>query len=698
MKKLTTLLPAVLIAICPPLTHSNPGGTAAEQTTAVQPSPVRIVFSTHNSMGDARTALVQLRESHGIHPAQVVELDGRWLVISSWDHPSKERAKEWIARRGGLPDTLTFIVLPQSLGFPVGERRGAPNQPQRAMVGGSPTSSAAPAGSGPSPQAIGRPAPGDQHTHVNAFTLPTSSSATESASRAPFVYEPAAGTVSQGDLWRVKNGEANPSLPALNIVGEFDPNDAETERYQALGDNRFHDAKAQPLSTFSVDVDTASYSNLRRMMQRGVLPPKEAVRIEEMVNYFSYNYPAPAAGEPFSITTEVAQCPWNLDHRLVRIGLKSRDVTIENRAPANLVFLIDVSGSMAPANRLPLVKRCLTMLTEQLDARDTITMVVYAGSSGMALPPTSGAYKHEVLAALNNLQAGGSTHGAAGIMLAYEAARENFIEGGINRVFLCTDGDFNVGVTSDGGLVGLVEQESKSGVFLSVLGFGMGNYNDSMLEQISNKGNGNYAYIDNAEEGHRVLVRQGMGTLMTVARDVKIQAEFNPAKVASYRLIGYENRMLAAEDFNDDRKDAGEVGAGHSLTALYEVVPVGLQSEDTPPPVDPLRYSTIEQVGPMDELLTVKLRYKPLVGEDSILKELPVKDRVTALEVCSEDFIWAAMVANFGLILRDSVSKGVSSMETVLELAPEGIGSDPHGDRAELLELMRRYNDLTANR
>jgi Ca-activated chloride channel homolog len=463
----------------------------------------------------------------------------------------------------------------------------------------------------------------------------------------------------------------------------------DTEAYDRLDDNPFLSVHSAPLSTFSIDVDTASYANVRRFLTQGRRPPPDAVRIEELVNYFPYSYPAPAGAEPFSVHVEIAQAPWALEHRLVKIGLKGREIPPESRPPMSLVFLLDVSGSMNAPNRLPLLKQALGLLVEQLGERDRVAIVVYAGASGLVLPPTR---DHQaVLAALERLEAGGSTNGGQGIELAYRVAQESFVQGGNNRVILATDGDFNVGTTSQGALTRLVEEKARGGVFLSVLGFGMGNYKDATLEKLASHGNGNYAYIDTLQEARKVLVEQMTGTLFTIAKDVKIQVELNPAEVAGYRLIGYENRLLAAQDFNDDRKDAGEIGAGHTVTALYEVVPAGKPVPGAAT-VDPLRYQSAAGDTPAagsGELLTVKLRYKQPEGEVSQLLELPVRDAGLSYEQASADLKFAAAVAAFGMLLRDSPYRGTASFDGALELAEEGRGADPGGYRSELLELIR---------
>src|SRR5688572_24763752 len=400
-----------------------------------------------------------------------------------------------------------------------------------------------------------------------------------------------------------------PAAPAPYLPGRYNPN-FHTEGYDHLDENPFRRVSADPLSTFSIDVDTASYANVRRFINTGEMPPAGAIRIEEMINYFRFDYPKPTGDAPFSITTELAVCPWNTTHRLALIGLHGREIPEADASPRNLVFLIDVSGSMMPPDKLPLVRTAMRMLTDVLTARDRVAIVVYAGASGLVLPSTPGDQKTTVHRAIAELEAGGSTNGGAGIRLAYRIAIEHFIKGGVNRVVLATDGDFNVGVTSQDELVRLIEEERASGVFLSVLGVGTGNLKDSTMEKLADKGNGNYAYLDSLHEARKVLVREAGATLNTIAKDVKIQVEFNPRVASAYRLIGYENRVLRNEDFNNDKKDAGEIGAGHSVTALYEIVPAGVDVDG--PPVDPLRYQPLQPARTVDasELATVKVRYK----------------------------------------------------------------------------------------
>lgn len=462
------------------------------------------------------------------------------------------------------------------------------------------------------------------------------------------------------------------------------------EAYEPIAEKKFSRVLEEPLSTFSIDVDTASYANVRRFLTQRALPPPDAVRIEELVNYFSYDYAPPSDDKPFASSAEVAGCPWNPQHRLVRIGLKGKVIENEARPVSNLVFLIDVSGSMQGQNRLPLVKHSLRMLTEKLGENDRVAMVVYAGSSGLVLDSTSGTEKEKILGALDNLQAGGSTNGAGGIQQAYEVAVANFIKGGVNRVILCTDGDFNVGVTDRSQLVNIIENNARTGVFLSVLGFGMGNLKDATMEQLADKGNGNYAYIDTPLEAKKVLVDQMSGTLVTIAKDVKIQVEFNPAKAAAYRLVGYENRMLAAQDFTDDKKDAGEIGAGHTVTALYEVIPAGLAIPGATPE---LKYqkpatATTPNTEFSDELLTVKLRYKKPDGDISTELSFPLKDEGNGFGKASADFRWATSVAAFGMLLRNSESKGDMTLEAIKEWAQTAVGPDKNGYRREFMHLI----------
>ena len=466
--------------------------------------------------------------------------------------------------------------------------------------------------------------------------------------------------------------------------------DYNREGYDKITENRFLKATDNPLSTFSIDVDAAAYSNIRRFINNSQLPPAGAVRIEEMVNYFKYEYPQPTNGDPFSINTEISDAPWNKDHKLVLIGLQGKKIPTENLPASNLVFLIDVSGSMQTAERLPLVKSSLKMLVDQLRQEDKISIVVYAGAAGLALPPTSGADKTKIKDAIDQLEAGGSTAGGAGIKLAYRVAAENFVKKGNNRVILCTDGDFNVGESSDDAMERLIEQERKSGVFLTVLGYGMGNYQDAKMQKLADKGNGNHAYIDGIAEAKKVLVNEFGGTLFTIAKDVKLQVEFNPAKVQGYRLIGYENRMLAKEDFNDDKKDAGELGSGHTVTALYEIIPVGIKSSFLQK-VDSLKYQpniqALSKTNYNEEIMTVKFRYKAPDGDVSKLMEHPVKDNQISIASTSSNFRFAAAVAEFGMLLRNSEYKSAASFNNVVNMARKAKGTDEEGYRAEFIRL-----------
>jgi Ca-activated chloride channel family protein len=463
-----------------------------------------------------------------------------------------------------------------------------------------------------------------------------------------------------------------------------------TEDYSAIHENRFFSVHQEPLSTFSIDVDAASYSNMRRFLKNGQLPPKDAIRVEELINYFEYDYPQPETEHPFEIITELGTCPWQPKHQLLHVGLQGKKIATENLPASNIVFLIDVSGSMNAANKLPLLKSSFKLLTQQLREQDRVAMVVYAGAAGLVLESTPGSNKQKLRAALDNLQAGGSTAGGAGIKLAYKVAREHFIEGGNNRVILATDGDFNVGASSDAEMVRLIEEERKSGIFLTVLGFGMGNYKDNKMQELANKGNGNHAYIDDITEAKKVLVSEFGGTLFTIAKDVKIQIEFNPNQVQAYRLIGYENRLLENEDFNDDTKDAGELGSGHSVTALYEIIPPGVAS-DFIASVDPLKYQNPEAIDNnkkyAKELCTLKLRYKMPDGQSSkkIVQNVSAREK---REKLSNNFNWSAAVASFGMLLRDSEYKGTANYDQVLKLAKSSRGSDKNGYRKEFIDLV----------
>lgn len=463
-----------------------------------------------------------------------------------------------------------------------------------------------------------------------------------------------------------------------------------TENYAHITENAFKKAGDDPLSTFSIDVDAASYSNMRRFINTGNLPPKDAVRIEEMVNYFDYEYEQPKGSDPVNIVTEIGTTPWNPQHRLVHIGLQAKTIPNQHLPASNLVFLIDVSGSMESPNKLPLLVSSLRLLTDNLREQDKVAIVVYAGNSGLVLPSTSGEDKQAIKDALNKLSAGGSTAGGAGINLAYKVATDNFIKGGNNRIILATDGDFNVGSSSDADMQTLIEEKRKSGVFLTVLGFGMGNYKDSKMEVLANKGNGNYAYIDNINEARKVLINEFGGTLFTVAKDVKLQIEFNPKKVQAYRLIGYENRLLNNEDFNDDQKDAGEMGAGHTVTALYEIIPVGVESKFIKK-TDDLKYQkNSSSSNYAHEMLTVKLRYKDPDGNKSKLLQQAVLDKYQdKLSKTSDNFRFSASVAMLGMLLRQSDFVQESSFEQTIALAEGAKGTDKEGYRAEYIKLAK---------
>ena len=488
-------------------------------------------------------------------------------------------------------------------------------------------------------------------------------------------------------LQRARN---DPSVVAVQFARALDFN---TESYAHIEENDFRLVSASPLSTFSIDVDRASYANIRRFIQAGDRPPIDAVRIEEMINYFPYDWGNVTGDHPFSVTTEVWEAPWKRDHRLVRIGLHAESIDTGDLPPGNLVFLLDVSGSMTPPDKLPLLKKAFGLLVDQLRPEDRVAIVVYAGAAGLVLPSTPGDRKGDILAALDDLQAGGSTAGGAGLRLAYDVARKHHIDGGNNRVILATDGDFNVGASSDAEMVRLIEKERESGTFLTVLGFGTGNLKDSKMEQIADHGNGNFHYVDGLLEARKVLVEEMGGTLLTLAKDVKLQVEFNPARAAGYRLIGYENRLLADEDFNDDTKDAGELGAGHTVTALYEVVPAGVEVPRGD--VDALRYQPQPDDPPLsdfdDELMYVKVRYKDPDGTRSKLLQQAVADRPRSP---SADFRFAAAVAGFGMLLRDSEHAGDLTVDDVVTLAEKGKGNDPRGYRGEFIRLVEAARDL----
>jgi len=478
--------------------------------------------------------------------------------------------------------------------------------------------------------------------------------------------------------------------------------DWNTESYSTIHENGFKDVLHNPLSTFSIDVDRASYSNVRRFINMGQQPPVDAVRIEEMINYFSYDYPEPDGEHPFSVTTTLSTCPWNTGHQLLHIGLQGKHIEKDNLPPSNLVFLVDVSGSMNAPNKLPLLKSAFRLLVNELRPQDRVAMVVYAGAAGLVLESTPGNRKTEILEAMDKLQAGGSTAGGAGLKLAYKTAEENFVGEGNNRIILATDGDFNIGQSSDAEMERLIEQKREKGIFITVLGFGMGNYKDSKMETIADKGNGNYAYIDNVQEANKVLVSEFGGTLFTIAKDVKFQIEFNPARVKGYRLVGYENRLLNDEDFNDDTKDAGEMGAGHTVTALYELIPAGAEGDVAD--IDPLKYQANKKTDRRgnanehysDELMTIKLRYKQPDGTTSTKVEIPVKGKLQKFDDTPDDFRFAAAVAEYGMILRGSEYLDQGSLTDVLEMARGARGTDEEGYRGEFIRIVRTTESLLA--
>ncbi|WP_158992078.1 VWA domain-containing protein [Mucilaginibacter sp. L196] len=484
--------------------------------------------------------------------------------------------------------------------------------------------------------------------------------------------------------------KAVPASSAYTNNVSVPPTYANDESYQSIVENGFNNAKDNPLSTFSVDVDNASYSNMRRFINNGQLPPADAVRIEEMINYFNYDLSGPKDNEPVAIHTELSSAPWNPAHRLLRIGLKAKTIATDKLPPSNLVFLLDVSGSMQDANKLPLVKAAMKMLVDELRPKDKVTIVAYAGEAGLRLAPTSGGDKTRIDSAIDQLYAGGSTNGGEGIKLAYKMAADNFIENGNNRIIMATDGDFNVGPSSDGDMESLIVKERETNVAISIMGVGMGNVKDSKMETLADKGNGNYFYIDNITEARKALVSEFGGTMFTVAKDVKLQVEFNPVKVQAYRLLGYEDRILNKEDFNNDRKDAGDMGSGHTVTALYEIVPAGIK-DDYSVSVDPLKYQKTDKVqnssSATNEMLTIKFRYKQPDSMVSKLSQAVVNDNPENLNNTSADFKFAAAVAEFGMLLRDSQFKQKSNYDQAISLARAGKGEDNDGYRSEFIKL-----------
>jgi len=499
---------------------------------------------------------------------------------------------------------------------------------------------------------------------------------------------------SAGAVARVKKDFANAEYEAPIMI-RSNTQDWNTEGYSAIHENGYKDVFVEPLSTFSIDVDKASYANIRRYINMGQLPPIDAVRIEEMINYFNYDYEEQIGEHPFTVVTELSVCPWNKSHQLLHVGLKAKSINKRELPASNLVFLLDVSGSMEDPNKLPLLKNAFQLLVKELRPIDRVAIVVYAGAAGIVLKSTPGNQKETIISSLDNLQAGGSTAGGEGLLLAYKTANENLIEGGNNRIILATDGDFNIGSSSNAEMERLIEKEREKGIFITVLGFGMGNYKDDKMEIIADKGNGNYAYIDNIQEARKVLVSEFGGTLFTVAKDVKFQLEFNPERVKSYRLIGYENRMLNAEDFNDDKKDAGEMGSGHTVTALYELIPTG--SKEQISSIDPLKYQENRNMiykTENKELLTIKLRYKKPDGVTSMLFEKPVKGELKEFSVTSDNFRFSAAVAEFGMVLRNSEFKSLASYDHLLTIAQGSRGNDEEGYRGEFIKLVKTTKDL----
>jgi Ca-activated chloride channel family protein len=495
-------------------------------------------------------------------------------------------------------------------------------------------------------------------------------------------------------------GYDDDSVPQVNVnkasIKNIKDTEFNTEQYDKIVENNFKNPIDDPLSTFSIDVDTASYSNIRRFLQNDQMPYKDAVRIEEMINYFSYDYRKPVGDKPFEVNMEISECPWKDGNKLLLIGIQGKVVNLENLPPSNLVFLIDVSGSMQDENKLPLLKESLKLLVDQMREEDKISIVVYAGSSGLVLPSTSGYKKNKIKNSIDNLEAGGSTAGGEGIKLAYKIANENFIKNGNNRIILSTDGDFNVGPSSDGELVRMIEEERKSGVYLTILGFGMGNYKDSKMEKLADSGNGNYAYIDTLNEAKKVLVNQMAGTLLTIAKDVKLQIEFNPVIVKEYRLLGYENRILNKEDFEDDKKDAGEIGAGHTVTALYELVISKDKNKE-----NNLKYQKTEiknESFTNNEAVFVKIRYKRPNSNSSNLLEFSLQYNPIDFIDSSNNLQWAAVVAEFGLLLRESKFKGNANYEQVLDISRRSKGEDREGYRKEFIDLVKKTRELAKDK
>ena len=672
----------------------------------------------HRLVAETRAVAAALRQARADEPP-TRSADLRRAVVAALattpgasapqpaSRPTNSLLARWLPLAGALAATLLVaLTLPQTAQRhrELAQLAEGPRRAEEQPPATPPAAAADALQSADTPEPTSPPVVAEKSKGAGSTPAPVAEVAIE-AEEDELLRDLAASGVGYGRTGTVRMSAAGGCrMPAAAGGGGVDrselPARASRDRYAQFDENRFLAVADRPLSTFSIDVDTASYAVVRRLLAAGRLPPADAVRIEEFVNYFRYSYPRPAGHEPFAVGLEAADCPWQAGHRLVRIGIAGREIHRRERPAGNLVFLIDVSGSMDQPDKLPLVKQALAMLVEELTENDRVAIVTYAGDAGLKLPPTSGEQKRTILAAIDGLVAGGSTHGSAGIALAYDQAQERFIPGGANRVILCTDGDLNVGITSDEALVELIKEKASGGTFLTVLGFGQGNLQDEKMEKLADNGNGVYAYVDGAREARKVLVEQLTGSTITIAKDVKIQVEFNPAQVTSYRLLGYENRRLADAEFRDDTKDAGEIGAGHAVTALYEIVPAG---GDAPAAgAEPLKYQAEQPRaaepaarGPASrELLTVKLRFKQPDGTESVLREFPLADRGGRFEQASVDTRFAAAVAAFGMILRSSPFKGEATLPMVADIAGTALGTDDGGYRAEFLDLVRKAEAL----
>ncbi|BFM41974.1 hypothetical protein CFS9_06150 [Flavobacterium sp. CFS9] len=597
---------------------------------------------------------------------------------SSYSHRDKKMAAK----------TITSTLQGRVMGLSVTPNYVQPSPNQNVLIRGT-----APISSKDEPLYIvdGVPVKSDQFSKINPNDVEEVKVAKEAEATALYGSKASNGAIiiaTKNSIYKgLTEKELNAKLKKITVPKPVEPNE---EDYDTFVENAFESPKTAPLSTFSIDVDNASYTNVRRFINNGQAVPKDAVRVEEMVNFFKYNYPQPKDQNPFSINTEVSDSPWNAKNKVLKIGLQGKNIPTENLPASNLVFLIDVSGSMSDMNKLPLLKQSLKILVNELRPKDKVAMVVYAGAAGMVLPPTSGDEKKTIIDALEKLNAGGSTAGGAGIELAYKIATENFIKNGNNRVILATDGDFNVGETSNADMEKLIEDKRKTGVFLTCLGYGMGNYKDSKMETLADKGNGNYAYIDNIQEANRFLGKEFKGSMFAIAKDVKIQIEFNPKQIQAYRLIGYENRKLRPEDFKNDAIDAGELGSNHTVTALYEIIPAGVKSDYLAEQPDALKYTKVEEGGTnySNELATIKFRYKKPDGDKSIELVQVIENKSVALEKTSDDFKFSTSVAWFGLKLRDSKLISDKSSYAILKLAKQGLSNDPEGYKAEFIRLI----------